>query len=314
MNEFRNIFAFVFPGQGSQSVGMLADLAENNREVKQIFASASQIIGTDLWKLTQEGPAQTLNLTQNTQPVMLAAGFAVWSVWCKKTARRPEWMAGHSLGEYTALVCSGAISFEDAIGLVFKRARLMQQAVAPKVGAMAAIIGLDDPQIVKICSQLDGEEIVQPVNFNAPGQVVIAGHAGAVQRAIELAKDKGARRAVILPVSVPSHCKLMEPAAEKLWPHLRNAVIESPQIPIIHNVDVASHAAPEAIKNILQKQLFNPVRWVESIKFMHQQGVDCFIECGSGKTLTGLNKRIVKDSTTLSIFDAQSLNKAIGAI
>lgn len=312
MSELTNSVAFIFPGQGSQSLGMLSELAKNYTEVKQAFESASQIVGVDLWNLAQQGPVEQLNLTKNTQPAMLAAGVAVWRVWCRNTTIRPGWMAGHSLGEYTALVCSGAMSFEDAVVLVSERARLMQQAVPPDTGAMAAILGMDTPQVVNLCSEISAEEIVAPANFNAPEQVVIAGHIGAVNRAIEAAKDQGAKRAVILPVSVPSHCVLMKPAAEQLEPLIREITIKTPQIPIVHNVDVASHASPEVIRSVLKKQLYNPVRWVEAIKYMHQQGVQCFYESGPGKVLTGLNKRIVKNCETMAIFDNQTLIAASG--
>ncbi|MGZ5045042.1 MAG: ACP S-malonyltransferase, partial [Methylobacter sp.] len=294
MNNQTYNLAFVFPGQGSQSVGMLNDLAACYPEVKHTFERASDALGKDLWSIVTEGPEGELNQTHNTQPVMLAAGVAVWQIWCKHSNVRPAWMAGHSLGEYTALVCSDALSFEDGIKLVAARGRLMQEAVPPGVGAMAAILGLEDHQVVQVCANAAENEIVSAVNFNSPGQVVIAGNAAAVERAMIAAKEAGAKRAVLLPVSVPSHCELMESAAQKLDEQLQNIVIETPKMTLIHNVDVASHSAPEVIRNALKEQLYKPVRWSDSVKFMHDQGVTCFVECGPGKVLIGLNKRIAK--------------------
>jgi len=303
--------AFVFPGQGSQSLGMLSDLAANYDEVKHTFECASDALGKDLWSLIVNGPAEELNKTQNTQPAMLAAGVAVWEVWCKRSAIRPDWMAGHSLGEYSALVCSGALSFEDGIKLVAMRGQLMQEAVPAGTGSMAAILGLEDHQVVNICAQVAENEVVSAVNFNAPGQVVIAGNLAAVERAMLAAKDTGAKRAVLLPVSVPSHCALMQSAAEKLDRYLQDTVIDMPKMTLIHNVDVASHSAPEVIRNALKEQLYKPVRWVDTIRFMHDQGVTRFIECGPGKILIGLNKRIAKDAEHYSIYDPETLNKVL---
>ena len=311
MNKHVYNLAFVFPGQGSQSLGMLSELAASNEEVKQTFERASDVLGKDLWSIVANGPEEELNQTQNTQPAMLAAGVAVWEVWCKQSAIRPDWMAGHSLGEYTALVCSGAMSFEDGIKLVALRGQLMQEAVPAGVGSMAAILGLEDHQVVNICAQAAQNEVVAAVNYNAPGQVVIAGNCAAVERAILAAKDAGAKRAVLLPVSVPSHCALMKSAAEKLDQYLLNTVIEMPEMTLIHNVDVASHGAPEVIRNALKEQLYKPVRWVETIKFMHDQGVNRFVECGPGKVLIGLNKRIAKDAGHFSIHDSETLNKVL---
>jgi len=308
--QYNNV-AFVFPGQGSQSLGMLMDLAETHPEVEKTFESASQIISTDLWKIVKEGPVEQLNQTENTQPLMLVSGVAVWRERCKSSELRPGWMAGHSLGEISALVCADALSFDDAILLVRERARLMQEAVPSGMGAMAAIIGMDDPDVVTLCKDLAGEKIVAPVNFNAPGQVVIAGHADAVGQAITAAKDKGARRAMLLPVSVPSHCELMEPAAEQFALRLKTVELRSPEIPVIHNVDVASHAAPEVIRSVLAKQLYSPVRWVDTITFMRDQGVNTIVECGPGKVLSGLNKRIVKTCDALAITDNNTMQKAL---
>jgi len=303
--------AFVFPGQGSQSLGMLSALAASYVEVKHTFERASDALGKDLWSIVAEGPEEDLNQTQNTQPAMLAAGVAVWEVWCKLSTIRPDWMAGHSLGEYTALVCSGALSFEDGIRLVAVRGQLMQEAVPVGVGSMAAILGLEDHLVVKLCAQVAENEVVSAVNFNAPGQVVIAGIIAAVERAMLAAKDAGAKRAVLLPVSVPSHCALMESAAEKLDSYLQNTAIDMPKMTLIHNVDVASHSAPEVIRNALKEQLYKPVRWVDTIRFMHDQGVTRFIECGPGKVLVGLNKRIAKDAEHFSIYDPETLNKVL---
>lgn len=311
MNEQHYSLAFVFPGQGSQSIGMLSKLGESYPVVKQTFAQASDVLGFDLWQMVEQGSLEALNETHNTQPAMLAAGVAVWKVWCQQTSIRPAWMAGHSLGEYTALVCSGAVNFTDAIKLVALRGRLMQEAVPAGVGAMAAIIGLEDYQVVNICSSVAENEVVSAVNFNAPGQVVIAGHVAAVERAMISAKEAGAKMTVKLPVSVPSHCELMEGAAEKLNAELQNIAIAMPNVTLIHNVDVAAHSAAEVIRNALREQLFKPVRWVDSIKFMHDQGVTTFVEAGPGKVLLGLNKRIVKTATHLTMSDPESLENVL---
>jgi [acyl-carrier-protein] S-malonyltransferase len=311
MSGQRKNLAFVFPGQGSQSVGMLSQLAASYPEVKQTFDKASFVLGRDLWDLVSKGTEDELNQTQNTQPVMLAAGVAVWEVWCKQSAIRPAWMAGHSLGEYTALVCSGALFFEDAVKLVEARARFMQEAVPAGVGAMAAILGLEDNQIIEICTSVAGTEVVSAVNFNSPGQVVIAGHKAAVERAAAAAKTAGAKRAVLLPVSVPSHCALMQSAADRLDETMQNIALATPKMHTIHNVDVESHSAPEVIRNALKEQLYKPVRWVESIELMHNNGVTTFVECGPGKVLTGLDKRIAKDAEHLALIDPETLNKVL---
>ncbi len=311
MSEQQKNLAFVFPGQGSQSVGMLTQLAANYPEVKQTFDKASFVLGRDLWDLVANSTEDDLNQTQNTQPVMLAAGVAVWEVWCNHSTIRPAWMAGHSLGEYTALVCSGALFFEDAVKLVEARARFMQEAVPAGVGAMAAILGLDDKQVIEICATVARTEVVSAVNFNSPGQVVIAGHKAAVERAASAAKEAGAKRAVLLPVSVPSHCALMQSAADRLDEYMQDIALATPKMQLVHNVDVESHTAPEVIRNALKEQLFKPVRWVESIDLMHNKGVTIFVECGSGKVLTGLDKRIVKEAEHLAIYDPESLNKVL---
>ncbi|MGZ8219153.1 ACP S-malonyltransferase [Methylomagnum sp.] len=312
MSRVDNGLAFVFPGQGSQSVGMLAGLAESHLEVEATFRAASEVLGYDLWSLVLNGPEERLNSTEFTQPAMLAAGVAAWRVWCANSDVRPGWMAGHSLGEYTALVCAGALGFEDGLRLVSERARLMQEAVPPDVGAMAAVLGLNDEQVVAVCVDVSTEsEIVTAANFNAPGQVVIAGDKAAVERAIVQAKAAGAKRAVLLPVSVPSHCPLMREAADKFKAVIESVAMESPAIGVVHNVDVAMHPASEVIRAVLQKQLYGSVRWADSILFMSQQGVDRFVECGPGRVLAGLNKRIVAGVRTEAIFDASSLAKTL---
>lgn len=307
--------AFLFPGQGSQSVGMLADLAENFPDVLAVFGEASDVLGYDLWALVKNGPEDQLNATRFTQPAMLASGVAAWRVWSQSTDVRPAWMAGHSLGEYTALVCAGALRFDDGIRLVAERARLMQEAVPADVGAMAAVLGLADDQVVAVCEQATApDQVVKAANFNAPGQVVIAGHREAVTRATDLAKEAGAKRAVILPVSVPSHCPLMQPAADQ-FSHLLNDVdFSAPTVPVIHNVDAVVHQGAVAIRKALEQQLFGSVLWAESVRYMAAQGVDRFIECGPGRVLAGLNKRIVPEAQTESIYDVSSLEKATGLI
>lgn len=313
MNKKDNL-SFVFPGQGSQSLGMLSDLASSFSVVEKTFSEASEVLGKDLWKIAQEGSPEELNLTLNTQPLMLVAGVATWRAWCERSDIRPGWMAGHSLGEYSALVCANAIDFADAVKLVQLRAQLMQDAVPEGVGAMAAILGLENHIVVKACQDAAGDEIVSAVNFNAPGQVVIAGHAKAVERAIEVAKEAGAKKAIKLPVSVPSHCLLMKPAAEKLDEAMAQVDFRTPEIPVLHNVDVNAHEAPEVLRNALKEQLYMPVRWTESIRFLHDQGIDTVIESGPGKVLSGMNKRIVRGLTVLPLLDETTINKALEAI
>ncbi|TPQ27196.1 [acyl-carrier-protein] S-malonyltransferase [Methylomonas koyamae] len=311
INEQSYNLAFVFPGQGSQAVGMLGALAEATPVVKRTFEQASDALGFDLWNLIANGPEADLNQTHNTQPAMLAAGVAVWRAWCELSAIRPAWMAGHSLGEYTALVCSGAMGFDDAIKLVAARGRLMQEAVPAGEGAMAAILGLEDHQVVNTCTEVAHGEIVAAANFNAPGQVVIAGQTAAVDRAIEALKALGAKRALKLPVSVPSHCALMEAASDQLNEILQGLNVDMPNTTLIHNADVKSHGSPEVIRYALKEQLFKPVRWVESIKFMHEQGVTAFVECGPGKVLMGLNKRIAADAAHFTLYDIETINNVV---
>ena len=311
MSEQNNHLAFVFPGQGSQSIGMLSEISASFPLIKQTFEQASDQLNVDLWKLTQQGPIEELNQTHNTQPAMLAAGVATWRVWCEQTNIRPKWMAGHSLGEYTALVCSSSLQFEDAITLVAERGRLMQEAVPEGIGAMAAIIGLDDEKVIQVCAESSENEVVAAVNFNAPGQVVIAGHIAAVDRAMNATKEAGAKRAIKLPVSVPSHCALMNSAAEKLDKKLQEIKINTPSVTLIHNVDVTSHNTSDSIRHALKEQLFKPVRWVDSIKEMHKQEVNHFVECGPGKVLMGLNRRIVKSADHMTIYDPATLDKVL---
>lgn len=305
--------ALVFPGQGSQSVGMLADLADAFPIVGETFAEASAVLDYDLWQLVQNGPVESLNQTDKTQPAMLAAGVSVWRVWQAAGGAVPEYVAGHSLGEYSALVCAGALQFSDAVKLVETRGQLMQAAVAEGDGAMAAILGLADDDVIAVCEDAAQGDVVQAVNFNSPGQVVIAGAKNAVKRATQIAKDKGAKRALILPVSVPSHCALMKPAAEQLATILNAIDISTPQIPVTHNVDVLTHNDVNAIKQALVEQLYKPVRWVESVQSLSDQGVSTVIECGPGKVLAGLNKRINKGMIARPIYDEKSLAQAIDA-
>lgn len=307
-------FAFVFPGQGSQSVGMLAELAATRTVVRDTFAEASDALGYDLWKLVQDGPEADLNRTERTQPALLAAGVAVWRAFTAESDYRPGFMAGHSLGEYTALVCAGALNFSDAVKLVEFRGQAMQRAVPAGSGAMAAILGLDDDDVRAACEAAAQGEVVSAVNFNSPGQVVIAGNKVAVERAIEACKAKGAKRAVPLPVSVPSHCALMKPAADEMAARLADTAIAAPSIPVVHNVDVATHAEPDAIRRALVEQLYNPVRWTQTIRFLAEKGVGGIVECGPGKVLAGLNRRIEKSMNVIAVQDPAGLAEAVQAV
>ncbi|ELI5737069.1 ACP S-malonyltransferase [Vibrio fluvialis] len=300
-------FAIVFPGQGSQAVGMLAELGEQYDVVKQTFAEASDALGYDLWALVQNGPAEDLNQTFRTQPALLASSVAIWRVWQELGLEQPEVLAGHSLGEYSALVCAGVIDFKAAIKLVELRGQLMQEAVPAGTGAMYAIIGLDDAVIAKACEEAAQGDVVSPVNFNSPGQVVIAGQKDAVERAGALCKEAGAKRTLPLPVSVPSHCALMKPAAEKLAVALEALAFNTPQIPVINNVDVVAETDPAKIKDALVRQLHSPVRWTEGVEKMAEQGIEKLIEVGPGKVLTGLTKRIVKTLDAAAVNDIASL-------
>jgi [acyl-carrier-protein] S-malonyltransferase len=301
--------AFVFPGQGSQSVGMMKGY-ESIAVVRDTFTEASDVLKQDLWRLVSEGPVEELNLTVNTQPAMLVAGVAVYRAWSAMTGMQPALMAGHSLGEYTALVAAGALRFADALPLVRYRAQAMQQAVSEGVGGMAAILGLDDQQVRAVCAEAAAGEVLEAVNFNSPGQVVIAGHKSAVERGMELAKARGAKRALPLPVSVPSHCALMRPAAEALARYLQDIPFKRPDLPVLHNADVAAYDDQDQIKDALARQLYSPVRWVETVQVFSRQGVTHIAECGPGKVLAGLNKRIDAAMQAFALSDADAINQA----
>ncbi len=304
-------FAFVFPGQGSQSIGMLADLAEQYNTITATFAEASEALGFDLWALVQNGPEEDLNKTENTQPALLTASTAIWRVWQESNGPQPAFLAGHSLGEYSALVAAGVLPLAEAAVLVQKRGEFMQQAVAPGEGSMAAIIGLEDAQVEQACADAGQGQVVSAVNYNAPGQVVIAGEKAAVDRAVALCKEAGAKRALPLSVSVPSHCALMQPAAEKLKQALDQLELKAPAIPVVNNVDAKLESDPDAIKEALVRQLYSPVRWVDSVNYMVSEGVAATYECGSGKVLSGLNKRIAKQLDIKALQDSQSLVAAV---
>lgn len=295
-------FAFVFPGQGSQSVGMMAAYGDSP-VVRSTFDEASAALGDDLWQMVANGPAELLSQTVNTQPVMLTAGIAVWRLWQEKGGRKPAVVAGHSLGEYSALVAAGVIDFKDAVPLVRLRAAAMQEAVPLGTGAMAAILGLDDDGIRAACGEASQGEVVEPVNFNAAGQTVIAGHKSAVERAMEACKARGAKRAVALPVSAPFHSSLIRPAADKLAARLSQLDFKAPQIPVINNVDVAAESDPARIKDALVRQAYNPVRWVETIQKMAAMGVSMVAECGPGKVLAGLTKRCADGVNGVALAD-----------
>lgn len=304
-------FAFIFPGQGSQSLGMLADLAVQHPIIEETFTEASTVLGYDLWQLVQHGPVEELNKTWQTQPALLTASVAIYRLWQQQDGTPPAIMAGHSLGEYSALVCAGVLAFTDAVRLVELRGQLMQQAVPEGSGAMQAIIGLDDETISKVCAENAQGEIVSPVNFNSPGQVVIAGQREAVERAGAACKIAGAKRVLSLPVSVPSHCALMKPAADKLAIVLQELEFNLPQVPVINNVDVAIEQNAEAIRHALVRQLYSPVRWTEIVQQLSAQGVTQLFEIGPGKVLTGLTKRIVDSLSAAAVNDSASLIAAL---
>ncbi len=306
--------AVFFPGQGSQSVGMLDALAADWPQVRETFDEASQALDRDLWGLASSGPKEALDQTQNTQPVMLAADIAVWRVWQESGGAPAAVMAGHSLGEYAALVAAGALSLGDAIRLAADRARLMQEAVPAGAGAMAAVLGLDDQQVMALCAQQAEGEVLEAVNFNSPGQVVIAGQASAVERAVGAARAAGAKRALVLPVSVPSHCALMRSAAERLAERLAGVDLRALRVPVLHNVDVTAAEDLSGVRERLVAQLYRPVRWVETVQAVAASGLTLAIECGPGRVLAGLNKRIDKNLTTLPVTDPESLRSALEAI
>jgi len=297
--------AFLFPGQGSQSVGMMNGFGDLNI-IRDTFAEASDVLGVDLWTMVTEAN-DSINETTNTQPIMLTAGLATWRAWLATSDKLPTVLAGHSLGEYTALVASGALTFKDALPLVRYRAEVMQNAVPAGVGAMAAILGLDDEMVRAVCAEAAQNEVLEAVNLNSPGQVVIAGNKAAVERGMELAKAKGAKRALPLPVSVPSHCALMKPAALQLAEYLKNVTVNAPQIPVLHNADVAAYTDSDKIKDALVRQLYSPVRWVETVQAIAAQGVTQTAECGPGKVLAGLTKRIVAELPCVALTSNDAL-------
>lgn len=303
--------AFVFPGQGSQKVGMLSAMAEQHALVQETFAEASGVLGYDLWALVQKGPQEQLNLTERTQPMLLAASTAVWRVWQAENGAMPARLAGHSLGEWSALVAADVLDFADAIAIVQQRGKLMQEAVPAGQGGMAAIIGLDDAAIVQACEQGAEGEVVAPVNFNSPGQVVIAGASAAVDRAMALCKSAGAKRALALPVSAPFHTRLMQPAADALAPKIAETRFRAPTIPVVHNVHARTEVDPENIKRLMIEQIYRPVLWVDCVRALVNDGATATVECGPGKVLSGLNKRIDKALNTLSIESPEELQAVL---
>ena len=307
-------YAVIFPGQGSQSTGMLSELAEQHAEVGDTFQQASNALGFDLWQLVANGPEEKLNQTENTQPALLSASVAIWKILEKQTGRTSGLLAGHSLGEYSALVCAGALDFSDAVKLVAKRGKYMQQAVAAGEGSMAAILGLEDEDIIRICESISADKIVSAANFNSPGQVVIAGHADAVEEAVAAAKEAGAKRSVILPVSVPSHCLLMQSAAEKLKQDLESVNIQIPRIPVLHNVDAKPKDTVEGIRKALVEQLYKPVQWTACVQAIKHADYSLLVECGPGKVLTGLVKRIDRSLTCIASENSTALGKLIDTL
>jgi len=303
-------FAFVFPGQGSQSVGMMRGYADLP-VVRKTFEEASHILNQDLWALAENGPESAQNMTVNTQPLMLVAGISVYRAWESLGGAEPALLAGHSLGEYTALVASGAISFADALPLVRFRAEAMQQAVPEGTGGIAAILGLEDKQVREVCLEAAQSEVLEAVNFNSPEQVVIAGHKSAVLRGMEAAKVKGAKRAVLLPMSVPSHCSLMREAANQLKQRLQTVILKTPRIPVMHNADLNTHTQPQAIRDALVQQLYKPVHWVGTIQAFAQEGITHIAECAPGKVLAGLNKRIDANLEVMALIDSNTLKQAL---
>jgi [acyl-carrier-protein] S-malonyltransferase len=308
-------FAFVFPGQGSQSVGMLAPLAAAEPLVQETFAEASEVLGYDLWKLCQGGPEDELGKTERTQPAMLAAGVATWRVWRKHGGRMPAAMAGHSLGEYSALVAAGSLEFADALRLVELRGQLMQGAVPEGQGGMVAVVGLDDAGVEKLCASYTGGLVLEPVNYNAPGQVVVAGQADALKWLEANAKGAGARMVVRLPVSVPSHCSLMKAAALQLSGRLTQVDFKAPAVPVLHNLDAAPREQAVALRSALREQLYKPVRWAQTVQALARDGVGAFFECGPGKVLAGLNKRILdKGVTSVALEEPAGIEQALAKV
>ncbi|MBV1932308.1 MAG: ACP S-malonyltransferase [Porticoccaceae bacterium] len=309
-----NKLAFVFPGQGSQKIGMLADFASQSPLVLETFNQAADVLGYDIWDMVQNGSQEDINLTERTQPILLSASVALWRVWASQNDVQPAFLAGHSLGEWSALVCGGVVEFTDAVNLVRLRGAYMQQAVPEGQGAMAAVIGLDDAAISQCCEQAEQGEEVRPVNFNAPGQVVIAGASGAIDRAVELCKAAGAKRAMPLAVSAPFHTQMMKPAADRLAQDLAGVTFHAPQIPVVQNVHASIETDPERIRDLMVEQIYSPVRWVDCVKLLLSKGVETTVECGPGKVLCGLNKRIDKSLQLLSTDAPDSLNQAVQAV
>lgn len=305
--------AFVFPGQGSQTLGMLGELAGHHSIIEETFAEASEILGYDLWALAQEGPQESMNMTERTQPLLLTASVAIWRLWQQQGGDEPAYMAGHSLGEWSALVCSGVVAFTDAVKLVQLRGKYMQEAVPAGVGSMAAIIGLDDQVIVDACAEAAQDEEVSAVNFNSPGQVVIAGHVGAIERAIELCKEKGAKKAMALAVSAPFHSALLKPAADRLAADMESITFSAPKTPIIHNVNAKPETNPAVIKQLMIEQIYHPVLWVDCVNALSAAGVSRVVECGSGKVLSGLIKRINRSLASSTTDNGDALSAAIAA-
>lgn len=305
--------AFVFPGQGSQKIGMLADVAAKHVLIQATFAESSEALGYDMWQLIQQGQQEEINLTEKTQPILLTASVALWRLWLQQGGAKPSLMAGHSLGEFTALVCAGSLDFADAVRLVRARGQFMQTAVPVGEGSMAAILGLDDDVINQICAEAAQGECVQAVNYNSPGQVVIAGKVAAVDRAIEKLKAAGAKRAMPLPVSAPFHTDLMQPAGERLAEALADITIKVPEIAVVHNVHAQTESNPEKIRELLIQQIYSPVKWVDCVNTMVKAGVTTTVECGPGKVLSGLNKRIEKSLDCLAIEEEQALLDAVAA-
>lgn len=306
-----NKCAFLFPGQGSQSIGMLESLAQQSSLVRQTFDEASGVLGFDLWKLVQEGPKESLDQTENTQPAMLAGDIACWRVWKEQGGFDPAYMAGHSLGEYAALVAAGRLEFAGAVALVQQRARLMQQATPAGTGAMAAVLGLEDEVLRKVCETVADGQVVACANYNSPGQTVIAGHREAVERACAAAREAGAKRAMTLPVSVPSHCVLMQSAAEELLPALEETAVAESSIIVLHNADVSQHEQAQDVRDALASQLWKPVRWTETIADLQARGVNRFAECGPGGVLAGLNRRNAREAETVSLTDIDVMQKIV---
>ena len=306
--------AFVFPGQGSQKVGMLADLELKNKQVSDTFAEASDVLGYDMWKMVQEGPQEEINLTERTQPILLASSVAIWRIWLDKQGQKPSFMAGHSLGEWSALVCSETVSFSDALKIVQARGQYMQKAVPVGEGAMAAIIGLEDSIIIEACQSASEIGVVDAVNFNAPGQVVIAGSISAVNQAIEECKQAGAKRALPLPVSAPFHTSLMKPAADQLSELVNSVTFKQPSVPVVHNVHAETEENPDTIKTLMLEQIYKPVRWVDCVKTLKSSGVNTLVECGPGKVLCGLNKRIDKELLSLATDDQSSFEATLSQL